>query len=345
MGLSVQEIADFLGAKFVGAAATTINTVAPLDKATADSISFLSSPKYRAYLQQSTAGAVLVTAKHAADSKTTVIIVDNPYLAYARVCTLLHPAARSVAMIHPTAILAEGVELAEGISLGPNVVVEQGVKIGNRCRVAAGCYLGENVVLGNDCVLDAGVRVYHESSLGDRVRVQANTTIGSDGFGYAEDRGAWVKIPQLGRVLIGNDVEIGANTCIDRGALDDTVIENGVILDNLVQVAHNVKIGAHTAIAGCVGIAGSAQIGRYCRIGGATTVLGHLSICDHVSISAMSLVSQSIAEPGSYASGAPLQASPAWRRSQARYKQLDQLTKRITELEKKAKADDKIRHK
>jgi UDP-3-O-[3-hydroxymyristoyl] glucosamine N-acyltransferase len=219
-------------------------------------------------------------------------------------------------------------------------VIEQGVRLGERVSIGAGSFVGSGCDLGVGTRLWSNVTLYPDVRLGKRVRVNAGAVIGAPGFGFAEDGGRWVRIPQVGRVLIGDDVDVGANTTIDRGAIGDTVIENGVILDNLIQIAHNVHIGENTAIAGCTAIAGSVRIGRRCRIAGGVGITGHLSIADDVVVTAMSLVIKSITRPGVYSSGLPLQPNRQWRRSMVRLQQLDELARRIDELEKTVQRSD-----
>ncbi len=340
MALSVSEIATHLGGEVHGDGACLIDSVAPIHNAAPNTITFVASSRFRQHLADTGAGAVLVTGDLVGQCPGAAIVVPDPYLAYARVAQLLHPRPRPSAGVHPSAVLADDVQLGDAVAIGPRAVLEAGVVIGAGSVVSAGCFVGEGTRLGGDCLLLPNVTVLGRCILGDRVVVQSGSVIGSDGFGFANDAGRWTKIPQLGAVRIGDDCEIGAATTIDRGALEDTVLEDGVILDNQIQVAHNVRIGAHTAIAGCVGIAGSASIGRFCRIGGGVGILGHLEIADHVQVAAMSLVAKSITEPGSYASATPLEPSVSWRRTRARIKQLDDLARRIRNIEKRVDIDD-----
>lgn len=340
MSLSVGEIAVQLDAELQGDGSQLIDTVAPIHAASRNAISFISSPRFRKHLADTRAGAVLLTRALAEHCPTAAIVVNDPYLAYARIAQTLHPRPRQPGGVHSSAVVADDVQLGDGVAVGPHAVLEPGVVVGAGTQLGAGCFVGAGTRLGADCLLQPNVTLHGDCTLGERVVVQAGSVIGSDGFGFANDGGRWVKIPQLGGVRIGDDCEIGAATTIDRGALEDTVLEQGVVLDNQIQVAHNVRIGAHTAIAGCVGIAGSASIGRYCRIGGGVGILGHLTIADNVHIAAMSLVTKSIAKPGSYASATPLEPSDSWRRNHARIKQLDTLARRMKNIEKQVHLDD-----
>ena len=275
-----------------------------------------------------------MSAADAADCPVPCLVAKSPYTAFAKVAALFEPAAAPVPGIHAAAVVDASAEVAAGAQVGPFC------SIGARSRIADGAVLGPGCVVGEDCVVGAGsvlvarVTLVARVRLGARVRVHPGAVLGADGFGLAMDAGQWIKVPQLGGVVVGDDCEIGANTCIDRGAIEDTVLEQDVRLDNLIQVGHNVRIGAHTAVAGCAAIAGSARIGRYCLVGGAVGIVGHLEICDRVTVTAMSLVTQSITEPGEYSSGMPVQESRLWRRNGARFRQLDQLARKIGALSK-----------
>jgi len=339
MALSVSEIAAQLAAEFHGDGARLIDSVAPIHAAAPNTISFVSDSRFREHLAETGAGAVLVTEELAEDCPAAAIVVNDPYLAYARIAQVLHPRQRSPAGVHASAVVAQDVQLGPEVAVGPHAVLESGAVVGAGTEISAGCYVGAGARLGIDCLLQPNVTVYGGCTLGDRVVVQAGSVIGGDGFGYANDAGRWVKIPQLGGVRIGDDCEIGAATTIDRGALEDTVLEQGVILDNQIQVAHNVRIGAHTAIAGCVGISGSVNIGQFCQIAGGVGIAGHLNIADHVHVAGWSLVMKSITKPGTYA-GTPLEPIASWRKSQVRIKQLDTLAKRVKNIEKQVDLDD-----
>ena len=316
-----------------------IECVAPIHAATAKAITFVANPRFRRHLTETNAGAVLLTAELAEHCPAAAIVVEDPYLAYARIAQKLHPRRRLPGGVHASAVLADDVHLGDEVAVGPNAVLEAGARIGAGTEIGAGCFIGAGVELGRDCLLHPNVTIHSGCLLGDRVVAHAGSVIGSDGFGFANDGGHWVKIPQLGGVRIGDDCDIGAATTIDRGALEDTILEQGVILDNQIQVAHNVRIGAHTAVAGCVGISGSADIGQFCTIAGGVGIAGHLHIVDHVHVSAWSLVTKSITEPGTYA-GSPLEPHDSWRRNYARLRQLDSLARRVRNIEKRVDLDD-----
>jgi UDP-3-O-[3-hydroxymyristoyl] glucosamine N-acyltransferase len=293
------------------------------------------SASYKAHLRASSAGAVILSAELAKDCPVPALVSDNPYATFARVAQLLHPLETVSGSVHSTAVVAADAEVHPTVSLGAHAVIDAAARVSARCMIGAGCYVGKHVVLGTDCRLSPRVTLCDYTQLGARVLVQPGTVIGGDGFGYARDEGRWLKIPQLGRVVIEDDVEIGANTTIDRGTLDDTYIERGVIVDNQVQIAHNVRIGEFTAIAGCVGIAGSTVIGRHCTVGGAAGIVGHIRIVDNVHITAMSLVTKSITKAGQYSSGIPLQANTHWRKNVVRFGHLDDMARRLSAVEKK----------
>lgn len=333
MAYTLAEIAAQLGGQVLGDGNVRIKQVATLEKAQAHHISFLTNRKYQSQLAATQAGALILGAADADASDKPRIISDNPYAYFARVSALLNPLPQPTVGIHPAAHVDPSAHIADTASIAATAVVEAGAVIGSHSVIAAGCYIGANVVIGEHVRLYPRVTIYHDCVIADRLIAHSGVVIGADGFGIAMDEGRWLKIPQIGRVVIANDVEIGANTTIDRGALDDTVIEEGVKLDNQIQIAHNVRIGAHTAIAGCVGIAGSATIGKYCRIGGSAGILGHLQIADHVEIAAFSLIGKSIKSAGSYAAIYPFSTSDEWRKNAVHLRHLDELVKRIKTLE------------
>jgi UDP-3-O-[3-hydroxymyristoyl] glucosamine N-acyltransferase len=333
MAYTLADISARLGGLVLGDGNVRIEQVATLEKAQPQHISFLTNRKYQSQLASSQAGALILGTADADASDKPRIISDNPYAYFARVSALLNPLPQPEVGIHPAAIVDQTAQIAETASIAATAVVEAGAVIGAHTVIGAGCYIGTNVVIGEHVRLYPRVVVYHDCVIGDRLIAHSGAVIGADGFGIAMDEGRWLKIPQIGRVVIGHDVEIGANTTIDRGALDDTVIEEGVKLDNQIQIAHNVRIGAHTAIAGCVGIAGSATIGKYCRIGGSAGILGHLQIADHVEIAAFSLIGKSIKSAGSYAAIYPFSTSDEWRKNAVHLRHLDELVKRIKTLE------------
>lgn len=335
---TLAEIVARLGGIIEGDEQTRIARIATLEKAQEGDIAFLANAKYRKQLEASGASAFILGAADAALTAKPRIVAANPYVYFARLSALLNPPQAYAPGVHPTAVIAPDAEIAPEVSIGPQVTVEAGARIGARSVLLPGCRIGAGVRIGDDCRLYANVTVYHGCTLGQRVIVHSGAVIGADGFGIAWDAGHWVKIPQIGGVRVGDDVEIGANTTIDRGALDDTVIEEGVKLDNQIQVAHNVRIGAHTAIAGCVGIAGSAQIGRHCRIGGGALILGHLQLADGVEVSAGTLISKSIREAGSYTGTFPFDSNAAWRRNAVQLRHLDEMADRIRQLEREIQA-------
>jgi UDP-3-O-[3-hydroxymyristoyl] glucosamine N-acyltransferase len=300
-----------------------IRSVATLSRADAGALSFLANSRYRRLLQSTRATAVLLAPADAEHCPVAALIDPNPYLAYARIATLLHPDMNAPPGIHPTAVVAGGARVAASASIGPLAVIEDDAEIGERVVIGPGCIVQRGARVGADSKLLSRVSVYAGVTLGQRCVLHAGAVVGADGFGFALDAGVWVKVPQVGSVQIGDDVEIGANTTIDRGAIDDTVVANGVKLDNQIQVGHNVIIGAHTAIAGCTGISGSTVIGQRCMIGGMVGFAGHLTIADDVVVTGCSLVSASIKQPGSYSSGMPAVETRLWRRMVAHLRRLD----------------------
>ncbi|HAS51781.1 MAG TPA: UDP-3-O-(3-hydroxymyristoyl)glucosamine N-acyltransferase [Gammaproteobacteria bacterium] len=319
-----------------GDVATVITGVAPLDRAEAGQISFLIHPRYRAALVATRATAVILSPDDVDDCPVAALVADHPHIAYAQAAALFEPIVERGIGIHPTAWVSPDAHIAVDAWIGPHCTVEAGAVIETGVVIGPNCVISECVVIGAESRLVAHVTLCHRVRIGCRVLVHPGAVIGSDGFGLALDRdGRWLKVPQLGGVQIGDDVEIGANTTIDRGALEDTIIEDGVKLDNQIQVAHNVRIGAHSALAGCVGIAGSAQIGRHCMLGGGVGVAGHLEIADRVQITGMSLVAHSIHEPGAYSSGLTVEPNRLWNKISARLRRLDELFRRLAILERK----------
>jgi len=327
------DITAHFGGRVLGNGDTPITRIGTLDSAETGCIAFLASDKYRGQLASTHASAVILGEADAAATSLPRIVCGNPYAYFAKVSALLNPEEKLPAGIHPAAVIGEGAQIHPTAHIGPHVFIGAGSRIGAHCAIMAGCSIGSNVAIGNDCRFYPRVVVYHNCVLGNRLIAHSGAVIGSDGFGMAPDEGRWLKIPQIGRVVIGDDVEIGANTTIDRGALDDTVIEDGVKLDNQIQIAHNVRIGAHTAIAGCVGIAGSTTIGQHCRIGGSAGILGHLKIADHVEISSFTLVGKSIRAPGSYTGIFPFSSSEEWRKNAAHLRHLDELAEKVKTLQ------------
>lgn len=331
----LEDIVTRFGGRVLGNAGALISQVATLDSAQDHQIGFLANSKYRAQLDTTHAGAVILGLADAEAATLPRIVCDNPYAYFAKLSAFLNPLPQAVAGIHLSAVLGEGVTIASDVQIDAHVVIGDGATIGSHSVIMAGCNIGAGVVIGEHALLYPRVVIYHGCVLGNHVIAHSGVVIGADGFGIAMEEGRWLKIPQIGRVVIGNDVEIGANTTIDRGALDDTVIEDDVKLDNQIQIAHNVRIGAHTAIAGCVGIAGSTSIGRYCRIGGSAGILGHLQIADYVEVSSFTLVGKSIKEKGSYCGIYPFSTTQTWRKNAAHVRHLDALADRIKQLEQK----------
>lgn len=335
LGLSLGELADRLGAELRGDASCQVFKVATLETAKPGELSFFSNRRYKAQLQSTTASAVILSPDDAGDCPVATVILDNPYLGYARAAALLSPPRKLNPGIHETAVLAADVSVAAGASIGPQAVLERGVVVGQNAMIGPGCVVGRDSRVGEETVLVANVSICHEVSIGARVLIHPGVVVGADGFGIAINQDVWEKVPQLGGVRIGDDVEIGANTTIDRGALEDTVIESGVKLDNQIQIAHNVHVGANTAIAGCVAIAGSVRIGQRCTIGGASAISGHLELTDDVHITGASNVRKSIKEPGIYSSGMAVQDNKSWRRMHAWLMRLEDMARRLKTLEGK----------
>ncbi|GGA07316.1 UDP-3-O-(3-hydroxymyristoyl)glucosamine N-acyltransferase [Dyella caseinilytica] len=331
---SVAELAERFALEFRGDGARMIDGVGTLSGAGPTQLSFLSNSKYAAQLGGTRAGVVVLHSDTVDSCPTAALIARDPYVAYAHIAALFEPLPAAVPGIHPSAVVAPGARVSASASIGPCCVVEGDAVIEDGAVLGPHCIIGSECVVGAQSRLVARVTLVSRVTLGKRVLVHPGAVIGSDGFGLAFDRDHWVKLPQLGGVRIGDDCEIGANTTIDRGALDDTVLEEDVRLDNQIQIAHNVYIGAHTAMAGCAAVAGSAKIGRYCMIGGNAGVLGHLEVADRVTITAKSLVTHSIREAGEYSSGVPLQENRQWRRNAARFKHLDEYVRRLSALEK-----------
>jgi UDP-3-O-[3-hydroxymyristoyl] glucosamine N-acyltransferase len=328
------DIAARFGGQVMGDAETLVQQIGTLEHATAGQIAFLANAKYRKQLEASHASAVILSKADVDATELPRIVCDNPYSYFARLSAFLNPLRDYAPGIHPSAVVAAGARVSPQAHIGPQVTVGEGAVIGAGAVVMAGCVIGDNVTLGENTRLYPRVTVYHDCVVGKHVIAHSGAVIGSDGFGMAWDEGRWLKIPQIGRVIVGDHVEIGANTTIDRGALYDTVIEEDVKLDNQIQVAHNVRIGAHTAIAGCVGIAGSTTIGKYCRIGGSAGIIGHLQIADNVEVGSFTLVSKSITEAGSYAGVYPFSKNDEWRNNAVHLRHLGELAKRIKALEK-----------
>ena len=320
---SLGELAVRFGLTLRGDPSLKVRSVATLSRANGGALSFLANSRYRRQLESTRATAVILSAEDEAHCPVAALIDANPYLAYARIASLMHPEMTPEPGIHPSAVVADGAQIAASASIGPLAVIEEGARIGERVLVGPGCIVQKGASVGADSTLKSRVNLYPGVILGQRCILHAGAVVGADGFGFAPNEGTWVKVPQVGSVRIGDDVEIGANTTIDRGAIDDTVVENGVKLDNQIQVGHNVIIGAHTAIAACTGISGSTVIGQRCMIGGMVGFAGHLTIADDVVVTGCSLVSASIKKPGSYSSGMPTVETRLWRRMVAHLRRLD----------------------
>lgn len=334
---TLAELAQRIGAEVQGDASFRVTGLATLEKAGPAQVAFLANPKYASQLESTAAAAVIVHPDVAAKSasRANFLVSDNPYLSYAKAAQAFDSAPSHAIGVHPSAVVDPTAELGEHVAIGPQAVVGAGAKIGANSIIGAQCFVGENVQIGENTRLWSQVCVYYSVEIGDDCLIHSGVVIGSDGFGWASENGKWVKIPQLGSVRVGDRVEIGANTTIDRGALDDTVIESGCIIDNLCMIAHNVHIGENTAIAGQVGIAGSTTIGKNCMIGGQTGFAGHITVCDGAQLHGMSMVTKSITEPGMYASGIPAMDQSTWAKAGVRYRQLPTLFNRVRALEKK----------
>jgi len=331
-GFTLEQLAARFGLRVHGDGSVHIGGVGTLERAGPGQLAFLANPLYRQRLPGTRAAAVVLRESDADHSPVPCLLAADPYVAFARIAALFEPRREAVAGVHPSAVIDPSARVAPGASIGPQAYVGPGCVVDDGVLIGPGCVLGEDCSVGAGSELLARVTLVARVRLGCRVRVHPGAVIGAEGFGLAMDAGRWIKVPQLGGVRIGDDCEVGANTTIDRGALDDTVLEEDVRLDNQIQVGHNVHIGAHTAMAGCVAIAGSARIGRYCLIGGGVGIVGHIQVGDRVTVTARSLVTHSIAGPGEYSSGTPLQPSREWRRNAARFKQLDELARKIGRL-------------
>lgn len=345
----VKSLTSRVDAELIGNADLMIHGLASLDAAGPHQLSFLSNPKYAGKLAQSGAGCVVVSpaARDAGVSHDACIVVDDPYHYFALITQLWkrHHSPASLASVHPSAYIDSSAVLGANVSIGAFACIAAGAVIGSGARIAEHCVIGQHAAVGADTRLSARVTLADGCSIGERCIVHPGAVIGADGFGFAPHDGQWVKIEQIGAVRIGNDVEIGANTCIDRGALQDTVLEDGVKLDNLVQIGHNVRIGKHTAMAGCAGVAGSATIGAHCTIGGGAIVLGHLTLADGVHVSAASIVTKSILRPGHYTGLFPIDDNTAWEKNAASLKQLHTFRERLRQIEKHLPRSDHTQEK
>jgi len=332
--ITLGQLAEFLGATLRGPADKQITGLATLQEAGPDQVSFLANPQYRKFLATTQAAAVLLKPADAEGYAADVLLVPDPYLAYARISHLFDPKPKAAVGVHPTAVVAPDAFVDPAASVGAYAVIESGARIAAGVTIGAHCFIGARSVIGEGGWLAPRVTLYHDVRIGQRVVIQSGAVLGGEGFGFANEKGVWQKIAQIGGVTIGDDVEIGVNTAIDRGAMDDTRIGNGVKLDNQIQIAHNVQIGDHTAMAACVGISGSAKIGKHCMLAGGVGLVGHIEICDGVFVTGMTMVTRSITEPGSYSSGTAMQPAAEWRKSAARMRHLDDMARRLQHLEK-----------
>ncbi|HMB74419.1 MAG TPA: UDP-3-O-(3-hydroxymyristoyl)glucosamine N-acyltransferase [Gammaproteobacteria bacterium] len=337
MSATLQTIAARFGCELRGDASHSVDHVAPLATADPRAVAFLANPKFVQALPDTRAGAVILTAEHAQACPSNCLIAANPYATYGRVAAWLHPPAPLEPGCHASAVVCDDAQVDASASIGALSVIEAGAFIGPHTRIGAGSVIGARARIGADTRIAENVSIGARVRVGDRCIVHAGAVIGADGFGFAPDDGGWVKIPQLGSVWIGDDVEVGANTTIDRGTMDDTVIADGVKLDNLVQVAHNVHIGEHSLMAAMSGAAGSTIIGKRCMIGGGAVLINHITLCDDVLVQFRSVVTKSIREPGTWSGSLPAEEVGRWRRQVARLRQIDKLAARVRALEQAAR--------
>lgn len=331
---SLNDIAAVLGGIVVGDGSVSISRVSSIANAQSGSISFVTDSKYEKALSTTSASAVILREPLSNLTTLPKIVVDNPYAYFAKVSGLLNPLPKLVIGISSSAVVDPSAHIPASCSIAAHVVIGENVILGENVVIGSGCVIENNVTISANTRLEPNVTIKHNCLIGENCHFFSGAVIGSDGFGYAEENGRWLKIPQVGRVVIQNNVDVGANTTIDRGALDDTIIEEGVKLDNLIQIGHNCIIGAHTVIAGCVGIAGSAKVGKHCKIGGAAMVLGHLEIADHVTISPGSMITRSLTSADTYTALMPFQTHKSWLSTAAKIRHLDDYADRVKQLEK-----------
>ena len=334
MAYTLGQLAREVNAEVIGDPEVSIESIGSLLKAGPGQITFLSQPAYRKQLKQTRASAVVLSHKDKDLSALPRLVCDNPYAAFAVLSRIFHTPPMPQAGVHALAAVADDCRIGAQVSIAAGAVIAAGVTLGDECVIGPNCFVGEGSTAGARCRLAPGVALMHDVHLGDDVLIHANAVVGSDGFGYANDQGDWLKIMHSGRVVIGNAVEIGANTTIDRGTLEDTVIEDGVKIDNLVQIGHNVRIGAHTVVCGCVGISGSTKIGRHCLIGGAAGIHNNLTICDHTTVFPMASVARSIDQPGEYSSLVSLGPRIEMYKNSLRVNSLGKIKQRLDRLEK-----------
>jgi len=333
---SLSDIASHIDAKLKGDGNHQITGMNTLQKASPCDLAFLANKVYRQHLPQTHAGAVIITEDDLEGFSGNALVMGNPYIGYALASSMFDKAPVPAPGIHPTAVVATSAKISDTATIGPQSVVGEDVVIGSNSQVGASVTIGDGSILGEHCRIAANVSIYHGVAIGNQVTIHSGAVIGADGFGFAHNQRHWIKIHQLGGVVIGSRVEVGACTTIDRGALGDTIIEDGVILDNHVQIAHNVHIGENTAMAGCSGVSGSTVIGKNCIFGGQSGVVGHVRLCDGVQLTGGTIVTKSIDEPGSYSSGTAFNKTGEWRKNAVRFNQLNDLAQRIIKLEKKS---------
>jgi UDP-3-O-[3-hydroxymyristoyl] glucosamine N-acyltransferase len=342
MTTTLGELAVKFGCTVQGNPDVSVSRVGTLLNAGAGTVSFLANPSYRKHLAATKAAAVILSQADASLCPVDCLISDNPYATYAQIATFLFPQSMAVPGIHSSASVDESAEIADEVCIGPNVYVGANAKLGRGVFVGPGCVVEDGCELGPHTRLVANVTLGPGTRTGERCLLHPGAVLGADGFGIAKLGEEWIKVPQLGGVLLGNDVEVGANTTIDRGAIEDTIIEDGVKLDNQIQVGHNVRIGAHTVIAGCTAIAGSATIGKRCMIGGAAGIVGHIELADDVVITAFTFVSHSLRKAGTFSGSVPVEEAPAWRKNTARLRHLDELARKVRALEKRLGKDRQV---
>jgi UDP-3-O-[3-hydroxymyristoyl] glucosamine N-acyltransferase len=334
MPATLRELAARFDCELHGDADLVVERVGTLSAARNGAVTFLANPLYRSQLKDTRASAVILEPRFQAESPVACLVTRAPYVAYARIASFLHPPAAPRPGVHRTAVIADGVQVAASAQIDAHVSIDTGSRVGDSAVVGAGCVLGRDVTIGPDTRLAPRVTVLDGVRIGARCVLHAGAVVGADGFGFARDGSTWVKVPQLGSVAIGDDVEIGANTTIDRGTIEDTVIENGVKIDNLVQIAHNARIGEHTVMAAMSGVAGSTKVGKRCMIGGGVVLVNQISICDDVMFTFRSVVTHSVQAPGTYAGSLPAEGAALWRRNAVRFRSLDKLAERLRAVER-----------
>lgn len=333
--LRLKDLAVRFGCEVRGDPETTVERVATLETASTGSLSFLANPRYRRFLPKTAASAVVLRPEFAGECPVPALLANNPYATYARIAQLLHPVPGFSGGCHPSAVVEPGAECDASAWVGPSAYLADGVRVGPGVYIGPGCVLLEGAIVGALSRLVASVTLGPGVRVGERCLLHPGVVVGADGFGHAPDGGTYIKVPQIGSAVLGNDVEIGANSTVDRGSIEDTILENGVKIDNQVQIGHNVHIGEHTVVAGCVGISGSTRIGRHCMIGGMAGIAGHLEICDEVAITGKTMISASIRKPGVYSGKLPSDDAKSFRRNSARFQKLDEMARRLRRLERR----------